>query len=446
MLAAGQGFASAAASLTAILQKDNAMDAASLFVLLSLAGQPGWSPERSSSPPPAAAPEYGRYEQPPAGGVTPPPSVVDRTRSAISESSEALRDGFETNLDAASEQFQGWSDSASRQLQSTADSLRSAAEQAMGGSTRSSRVSNPFVAPQTPAPTSRTRSGVAPPPWSVPAAANTSDWNYDADEPAQLIGQRAAPSLQPVRTDSGWTSISSQVAAPPLLIPSLTTTTNSRIAGSPTLSSNGSSFSPPAIGGNAPLPNGADSWATEWGSDRGAAQATISRGGDSREPANDSDSKRGQVASQSPSVPQTQSNGSWADLWADDPWEDTTQIRVATTPTPQAPTITTDAASQNPTSQPPLLAPPANAAQSTTTSPIVLEPSLGPPAVGGLASSVAATNEPPWLPLLVVSLSLAGSLGANLFLGWSYLDARLKYSTLVRKTADKFRRPATAAA
>jgi hypothetical protein len=45
-----------------------------------------------------------------------------------------------------------------------------------------------------------------------------------------------------------------------------------------------------------------------------------------------------------------------------------------------------------------------------------------------------------------VSLSLAGSLGANLYLGWSYLDARLKYSTLVRKTADKFRRAATAAA
>jgi hypothetical protein len=428
------------------LQKDYAMNAASLFVLLSLAGQPGWSPERSSSPPPAAAPEYDRYSQPPAGGVAPPPSVVDRTRSAISESGEALRDGFEAGLDAADQQFQGWSDSAGRQLQSTGDSLRAAAEQAMGGSTRSSRVTNPFAAPQTPAPTSRTRTGVAPPPWSVPAAANASDWNDDVDEPAQSIGQRAAPSRQPVRTDSGWTSIGAQVAAPPLLIPSLTTTTNSRIGGSSTLSSNGSSFSPPPLGGNAPLPNGADSWATEWGSDTGAAQATISRGGDNREPANTSDSKRGQVATQSPPAPQTQSNGSWADLWADDPWEDSTQVRVATTPTPQAPTIPSNTVSQNPTNQPPLLAPPANAAQSTTTPPIVLEPSLGPPAVGGLASSVAATDEPPWLPLLVVSLSLAGSLGANLFLGWSYLDARLKYSTLVRKTADKFRRPATAAA
>jgi hypothetical protein len=51
-------------------------------------------------------------------------------------------------------------------------------------------------------------------------------------------------------------------------------------------------------------------------------------------------------------------------------------------------------------------------------------------------------DEPPWLPLLVVSLSLMGSLSANLFLGWSYVDARHKYRTLVRKTADKFRRAA----
>jgi hypothetical protein len=35
-----------------------------------------------------------------------------------------------------------------------------------------------------------------------------------------------------------------------------------------------------------------------------------------------------------------------------------------------------------------------------------------------------------------------GSLSANLFLGWSYVDARHKYRTLVRKTADKFRRAA----
>jgi hypothetical protein len=51
----------------------------------------------------------------------------------------------------------------------------------------------------------------------------------------------------------------------------------------------------------------------------------------------------------------------------------------------------------------------------------------------------------PWMPLVLASLALVGSLSANLFLGWSYVDARQKYRTLVRKTADKFRRAAEAA-
>jgi hypothetical protein len=51
---------------------------------------------------------------------------------------------------------------------------------------------------------------------------------------------------------------------------------------------------------------------------------------------------------------------------------------------------------------------------------------------------------PPWVPLLVVSLSLAGSIGANLFLGWSYIDARQRYRSLVQKTANTFRRAAVA--
>jgi hypothetical protein len=82
--------------------------------------------------------------------------------------------------------------------------------------------------------------------------------------------------------------------------------------------------------------------------------------------------------------------------------------------------------------------------------PVVVDPVIETPALGTVAADKTApptlsTDQPPWLPLLVVSLSLAGSLGANLFLGWSYLDARQKYSTLVRKTADKFRRAAAAA-
>jgi hypothetical protein len=68
------------------------------------------------------------------------------------------------------------------------------------------------------------------------------------------------------------------------------------------------------------------------------------------------------------------------------------------------------------------------------------------PRVLGLQTppSSASAQQPPWLPLLIVSLSLVGSLSANLFLGWSYMDARHKYRSLVRKTADRFRRAAAA--
>jgi hypothetical protein len=47
-------------------------------------------------------------------------------------------------------------------------------------------------------------------------------------------------------------------------------------------------------------------------------------------------------------------------------------------------------------------------------------------------------DEHPWGLLLVASVSLAGSLGANLFLGWSYADARHRYHLLVRRTTESF--------
>jgi hypothetical protein len=50
------------------------------------------------------------------------------------------------------------------------------------------------------------------------------------------------------------------------------------------------------------------------------------------------------------------------------------------------------------------------------------------------------------MPLLLVTLSLVGSLSANFYLVLSYLGARQKYVTLVQKTANSFRRAAGAAA
>ena len=68
------------------------------------------------------------------------------------------------------------------------------------------------------------------------------------------------------------------------------------------------------------------------------------------------------------------------------------------------------------------------------------------PGVSGATPQSGSTPQPPWMPLLLVSLGLAGSIGANFFLGWSYMDARQKYRMLVRKTADAFNRATSAAA
>jgi hypothetical protein len=62
------------------------------------------------------------------------------------------------------------------------------------------------------------------------------------------------------------------------------------------------------------------------------------------------------------------------------------------------------------------------------------------------AQPPAAGEEVPWKPLLAVSLALAGSLGANLFLGWSYADARHRYHALVAKTTHSFQQAAGLAA
>jgi hypothetical protein len=62
-----------------------------------------------------------------------------------------------------------------------------------------------------------------------------------------------------------------------------------------------------------------------------------------------------------------------------------------------------------------------------------------------IGTNVPMTTQPIFTWVLVV-LALAASLAANFYLGASYLDARQKYQSLVRKTAETFRRVKAAAA
>lgn len=99
---------------------------------------------------------------------------------------------------------------------------------------------------------------------------------------------------------------------------------------------------------------------------------------------------------------------------------------------PSAPPLTENAARQ------PVAASPASGTAGRTNAAV---PGASPPTIAsGPAPQVVSQEQLPWLPLLLVSLGLAGSLGANLFLGWSYVDARQRYRSLVQKTTDAFHR------
>ena len=439
------------------------MDAASILLVLAAAGQAGWAPERSVSPPPASASTYDRYAQQPstpAAGVSPPPSVVDRTRTAVTESGAALRDGVEAGIEAANQQIQEWSDGAGRQLQSTGNNLRAAAEESLGVSGKSApRVSNPFGAMTSPPPAtnnSRTRTGVAPPPWTGSSATTAPSWDAESTESGPAFGRNGSSGLERMPSDSGWTSIGSQVAAPPLLVPALTSSTSTTpgrdtaVSGVASDSAARSQRAPTGrLSGEpsrqaASSATGADSWATGWGDNASAPAATISRSSDNstRNAASGMDSTSTQTANPRPQDSQQQTGSGWADLWGNqDPWSEPRQASRSSTPAAQA-IANASAPVPNNSASPPLLAPPANNVSTIATAPSALPAATGAAASRDNAAPVAATDEPPWLPLLVVSLSLAGSLGANLYLAWSYFDARQKYRALVGKTADKFRRAA----
>ena len=75
--------------------------------------------------------------------------------------------------------------------------------------------------------------------------------------------------------------------------------------------------------------------------------------------------------------------------------------------------------------------------------PSVFGTGYGQPNTVGQTPTDGASELPeaePWLPLMMVAVVLMGSLGVNLFLGFSYLDARHKYLSSVRRGSQSYGR------
>jgi hypothetical protein len=481
------------------------------------AGQAGWESNTSTPPAAAAISRYDRYAAP--QGVQPPPSVIDRGRTAVVETGNALRDGVEAGFEAADREFQngteqamdsarnagqdlanqfkGWAGTQSDTAPSAATNYQNNSHdlQPLVGTsqqpptvtaprTTSTRgqISNPF-APAAPAATTtntKSRTGVAPPPSWAGAGSSNTDFDTEFNDVPPLprvadLGTRAS------RPDGGWTSISSTTVPPSMSVPQLSNTSrsNSQAASSP-FNTTPVAAAPPAA-----------STRSEAVTTGPGFPATITAN-----PSNDHSLLSGTTAGSrtSSQAPPPVSEEDFQIGWGDTPAKSPQQATIGgrynnaaaqappTNASPGAATITkspstAQAARQPETSQPvgtpgfdpfenkdffgdagQTAPPPASNAASTqaAASPAnpAMQPPPAPPATGQTATTLttaapttpaAAGTEPPWMPLLVVSLSLAGSIGANLFLGWSYMDARQKYRHLVQKTANKFRRAVSAA-
>jgi hypothetical protein len=461
------------------------------------AGQPAWTPDRYNADgivPAAAAASDDRYGSPPAfsnrSAVSPPPSILDRAETAFAETGSTLRDGVEAGIQAANEQLsrsgdqvhdsavnagqqfgqrlQEFASGPQRQLEATGNKMQNAAQQTLGTvGNQLQQVTNPFATAgtQPPPAANRAQGKTAPPPWPIAGSTTAPRWSDESETTGQTGSSQTSPSqtpppttYTPARTPNGWTSINPNVAGPPTVVPQLATAprTSSTATAHNTATERGPAFpnSPeitrqpihsvladPSAPGAAQTPS--DDWAAGWDNTVGAAQATIGRAANTDSNTRESTTRGSELVAvqpretpqpQFPTQPQSQqASNNWSDSWADgDLWSQPPQSSPADTMAQSPPPLPATTVSQQATTT----------AQGSSASPGASANNVVNPA--GPAAS--ASDQPPWLPLLVVSLSLMGSLGANLFLGWSYMDARQKYRTLVQKTANAFRRTKQAAA
>jgi hypothetical protein len=440
------------------------------------AGQDAIADDRYGPVAQAAAPSNQRYPAPslpPGSRVGPPPSVLDRAQMAVTETGNTIRAGLEEGFRATSDelsrggdeileatrdagqefgqQLQTWTSDPARKLQMTGNNVRSATERTLGtAENHLQQVTNPFVttsAPSTSKPAAR--SGVEPPPWDDPSTTAPA-WNDQSPDPDFGATSTSTPA-QPARTataGAAWTSIGSTVAAPPLVVPRMDTTarrTDAKPLQSSQIVDEGPLFpsetprqreaihSPLTDPAQQASDSTAADWSTGWDTGTRTPRVSINRGANTT-PVGDELSDMNLVKVQSPASASQNAGQSGRPI--DDLWNDASVWGQMAQSTPTA-----KQTSDQTTTAPRNDLPPPAATNLEVANAHSAQSAAIPPSATELAAAVK-TNDPPWLPLLVVSLSLMGSLGANLFLGWSYVDARHKYRTLVRKTADKFRRAA----
>lgn len=387
-----------------------------------------------------------RYGNPIGGGVAPPPGFVDRVNNGITETANALGDGLErgfadanAKLNQAGQQLwqgaQNATQSAAQQFQVSGDQARSATQQTVSAAnSQAARMGESL---------------------GIGGAQGSPSW-------APNVGPISATPIAggaPVRTSTGWTTIGGNIAAPPVLPPSL---------GAAGASGNTLSNGEPRIAMNQSGPNlplGSSSNRQPLNNMQTDATASTSSG---------SGSNMIPIRPVAPSVPiQQQSNSTWSDPWGTDPWsksgsqlpaENMNQANSAPgnsggtigSPSSVSPdwstngsgTLSANGGGGDFQVRAPEL--PAATNSSGTVPMHVANPTgqfaniQAPPSANLSVAPGAApsTNEVPWKPLLFTGIGLVGSLSANFFLGWSYMDARQRYALLARKTANSFRRRA----
>jgi len=412
------------------------------------AGQGSWPSQPTSAPP---AVSFDRYGQPITQATQ---DLTNRTQAAVSQTGTALKEGFDAGVRAANQQLS---------------------------------VSNPFAtsasAPAAPA----SALGVSSP-WGngTSAGATAPAWQSNATAPSfSAASAPAATSPTP-----GWTSIGSSVPAPPLLVPRSPMATPTYYGStSVTSGRNGPNF--PMVASNDPplhslltdpanpsptarsaVVNRADDLAAGWGDTAGAQQPSISRSGNQTTPVSRPRESDLVPLSSGQTSQDRYSNPGAGSFASNDGWPQQSAPSLSTQPTIESastnrqlpappatnglanPAVSSPFASQPPGQQP-------FAQQAPAQQPAGMQmPPMGNYAASGMNGGMnsmnggsnlnpqksAAASDQPWMPLVLAVLTLAGSLAANLFLGMSYLDARQKYQSLVRKTADTFRRVKAAAA